>query len=168
MDSSDIKLKALEENNNDLTLELNNKKRSLRESQDQIELLKKEKNEWQELYLKILPAKRSSDDPVPHGDKRSRTEGGYIPEHLSSSVEVKSDPPRGDLSNRRISEVVINMWKEQCRKVKRYIPDKPQSGPNATFPHAWVQSWIKHTLPVDRRKQFQKAHGGHKNMEREG
>jgi hypothetical protein len=50
---------------------------------------------------------------------------------------VKSDPPRGDLSNRRISEVVINMWKEKCRKIKRYIRDKPQSGPNAPFPHGF-------------------------------
>jgi hypothetical protein len=48
-----------------------------RESQDQIERLKKEKNEWQELYLKTLPAMRSSDDPVPHGNKRSKTEDGY-------------------------------------------------------------------------------------------
>ncbi len=69
MDSSDIKIRALEENNNDLTQELNNNKRSLRELQVQIQRLKKEKNEWQELYLKTLPAKRASDDPVPHGDK---------------------------------------------------------------------------------------------------
>ena len=116
MDSSDIKIRALEENSNDLTQELNNNKRSLRESQDQIERLKKEKNEWQELYLKTLPAKRSADDPVPHGDKRSKTEGGNGSEHRSSSVEartvvrregsrwdVKSDPPRLDMSNRRIS-----------------------------------------------------------------
>ncbi len=150
MDSSDIKIRALEENNNDLTQELNNNKRFLRESQDQIERLKREKNEWQELYLKTLPAKRSSDDPVPHGDKRCRTESGNGTEHRSSSVEtrtivrregsrwdVKSDPPRSDMSNRRISEVVISMWKEQCRRIKRYIPDKPQSGPNAPFPQGF-------------------------------
>ncbi len=43
IDSSDIKIKALEENNNDLTQELNNNKRSLRESQDQIERLKRKR-----------------------------------------------------------------------------------------------------------------------------
>ncbi len=129
---------------------MNNNKRSLRESQEQIERLKREKNEWQELYLKTLPAKRASDDPVPHGDKQSKTEGGYGSEHRSSSVEtravvrregsrwdVKSDSTRVDLSNRRISEVVIKMWKEQCKKINRYIPDKPQSGPNAPYPQGF-------------------------------
>jgi hypothetical protein len=43
-------------------------------------------------------------------------------------------PQHVDLSNRRISEVVINMWKEQCKKINRYIPDKPQSGPNVPYP----------------------------------
>ena len=76
-------------------------------------------------------------------------EGGDIREHQSSSVEARTvarregsrwdvkDQPRSDMSNRRISEVVISMWKEQCRRIKRYIPDKPQSGPNAPFPHAF-------------------------------
>jgi hypothetical protein len=155
MNSSDIKIRALEENNNDLTQELRNNKRSLQESQDQVERLKREKNEWQEPYLKTLPAKRSSDDPVPPGDKRCRTEGGNATEHQSSSVEarkvvrrkgsrwdVKPDSTRGDLSNRRISEVVINMWKEQCKKIKRYIPDRPQSGPNVPYPQGFNQGRI--------------------------
>jgi hypothetical protein len=43
MDSSDIEIKALEENTNDLTQELNNNKKSLRESQDQIERLKRKR-----------------------------------------------------------------------------------------------------------------------------
>ncbi len=126
MDSSDIKIRALEENNNDLTQELRNNKRFLQESQDQIERLKREKNEWQELYLKTLPAKRSSEDPVPPGDKRCRTEGGNGTENRSSSVEtrtvvrregsrwdVRSDPPRSDMSNRRISEIVIGRHVKQ-------------------------------------------------------
>ncbi len=150
IDSSDIKIRALEENNNDLTQELKNNKRSLQEAQNQVYRLKREKNEWQELYMKTLPAKRSSDDPVPSGDKRCRTEGGSATDRQSSSVEarkvvrregsrwdVKTDPTRGDLSNRRISEIVINMWKEQCRKINRYIPDRPHSGPNVPYPHGF-------------------------------
>jgi hypothetical protein len=76
-------------------------------------------------------------------------EGGDIREHRSSSVETRTvarregsrwdvkDPPRSDMSNRRISEVVIGMWKEQCRKIRRYVPDRPQSGPKAPFPQGF-------------------------------
>ncbi len=43
--------------------------------------------------------------------------------------------PGGEtLSHRRMSEVVVDLWKEQCRKLNRYIPDKPQSGPDAPYP----------------------------------
>jgi hypothetical protein len=116
------------------------------------ERLKRERNDWQELHLKTLPT----------GDKRSKTEGGRRPEHQSSSVEtrddvqregsrwdMRSDLPRGDLSKRRISEVkvVINLWKVQCRRINRYIPDRPQSGPNLPFPRGFNR--------------------GHENMEKE-
>jgi hypothetical protein len=33
-----------------------------------------------------------------------------------------------------MSETVIDLWKSQCRKLRRYIPDKPHSGPKHLYP----------------------------------
>jgi hypothetical protein len=150
MDANDVKIKGLKENNHNLTMELSNKTRSVKEAQEQVERLKKERNDWQELYLKTVSTKRSSEDPTPTSDKRTKMEVGRSPECKSSSSEtrdnvhregsrwdVRPDLPGELLSKRKMSEVVINLWKEQCRKLNRYIPDRPQSGPNAPFPHGF-------------------------------
>ncbi len=48
---------------------------------------------------------------------------------------MKRTLPEGEvLSRRRMSEIVIDLWKQQYRKFDRYIPDKPQSGPEAPYP----------------------------------
>jgi hypothetical protein len=39
-----------------------------------------------------------------------------------------------------MSEGVIEMWKEQCRKLRRYIPDKPNSGPRHPYPEGFNHS----------------------------
>jgi hypothetical protein len=143
----------LKEENDDLINELKNKNRSLEESEQLVRKLKKEKNEWQELYLQVAPGKRPaktirSDSP---NDKRSRRNEGGDPSRQSSSVEAASgshrersrwdrrpeSPGPEVISKRRMSENVIEQWKAQCRKLKRYIPDKPHSGPKHPFPHGF-------------------------------
>ncbi len=150
MNESDIKIKMLKEENDDLTRELRVKNRSLQDAQTQVDRLRKEKSEWQELYLSAAPAKRWAEDTHAHpsGDKRSRREERLSPERQSSSggrsvgnhregsrLDVKRVLPCGEsLSHRRKSEIVIDLWKEQRRKLNRYTPDKPQSGPDAPYP----------------------------------
>jgi hypothetical protein len=150
MNESDIKIKMLKEDNDDLTRELRVKSRSLRDAQDQVDRHRKEKSEWRELYLNAAPAKRSAESihAHPSGDKRSRKEERHSPERQSSSGgrtvdnhrggsrwDVKRTLPDGEpLSRRRMSEIMIDLWKQQCRKFNRYFPDKPQSGPEAPYP----------------------------------
>ncbi len=157
MNESDIKIKMLKEDINDLTKEPRVKNRSLSEAQEQVERLRKEKIQWQELYLNSVPAKRSAEDTNAHpfGDKRSRKEEHRGPERQSSSVEksdsthregsrwdVKPILPCGEsLSYRRKSEIVVDLWKEQCRKLNRCIPNKPQSGPNVPYPQGFNHSF---------------------------
>ncbi len=149
MNESDIKIKMLKEDNDELTRELRLKNRSLRDVQDQVDRLRKEKSEWRELYLNAAPSKRSAESTHTHpsGDKRSRREERLSPERQSSSGgrsvdnhrggsrwDVKRTLPDGELlSRRRMSEIVVDLWKQQCRKFNRYIPDKPQSGPDASY-----------------------------------
>jgi hypothetical protein len=38
------------------------------------------------------------------------------------------------ISKRKMSENVIDQWKAQCRKLNRYIPDRPHSGPRHPYP----------------------------------
>jgi hypothetical protein len=150
MNESDIKIKMLKEDNDDLTRELRVKNRSLLDSQEQVDRLRKEKSEWRELYLNAAPAKRSakSTHAHPSGDKRSRKEQRPSPERQSlsggrsvsnhrggSRWDVKRVLPDGEaLSHRRMSEIVVDLWRQQCRKLNRYVPDKPQSGPEAPYP----------------------------------
>jgi hypothetical protein len=50
-------------------------------------------------------------------------------------TDVKREPSDGEvLSHRRMSEVVVDLWKQQCRRLNRYIPDRHQSGPEAPYP----------------------------------
>jgi hypothetical protein len=76
MNESDIKIKMLKEGNEDLTRELRVKSRSLRDAQEQVDRLRKEKSEWRELYLNAAPVKRSAEGTHAHPsrDKRSRME----------------------------------------------------------------------------------------------
>ncbi len=41
------------------------------------------------------------------------------------------------VSKRKMSENVIEIWKAQCRKLKRYILDKPHSGPKHPYPQGF-------------------------------
>ncbi len=68
MNESDIKIKMLKENNDDLTStrELKVKSRSLREAQEQVSRLRKEKSDWQELYLSGGPVKRAAEGSRTH------------------------------------------------------------------------------------------------------
>ncbi len=137
----------LKEDNDDLTRELRVKCRSLRDAQEQVDRLRKEKSEWRELYLNAAPAKRSAEGThaQPSRDKKSRMEERLSPERQSSSGgrvvnnrrgssrwDVKREPSDGEaLSYRRISEIVVDLWKQQCRRLNRYIPDRTQSGQEA-------------------------------------
>jgi hypothetical protein len=87
MNESDIKIKMLKEDDDDLTRELRVKSRSLRDAQEQVDRLRKEKSEWRELYLNAAPAKHSAEDTHAHpsGDKRSRKEVSDTA-YLSSSI----------------------------------------------------------------------------------
>ena len=62
MNASDSRIKMLMEDNGDLTKELKSKNRSLEESEQLVKKLKKEKNEWQELYLQLAPGKRPAEN----------------------------------------------------------------------------------------------------------
>jgi hypothetical protein len=153
MNASDSKIKMLMEDNDDLIKELKYKNRSLEESERLVRKLKKEKNEWQELYLQVAPGKRPAETVrfEPLNDKRSRRNEGGDPSRESSSVEVTSGSRRENsrwdrrpespgpeiISKRRMSESVIEIWKVQCRKLKRYIPDKPHSGPKHPYPQGF-------------------------------
>ncbi len=145
MNASDSRIKMLKEDNDDLIKELDYKNRSLEEADQLVRKLKREKNEWQELYIQVAPGKRPAEsvgsDPL--GDKRSRRDEGGDQSRQSSSVEAgtgnRREGSRWDrrpespgpevMSKRKMSESVIDLWKAQCRKLRRYIPDKPQSGP---------------------------------------
>ncbi len=61
MNASDSKIKMLKEDNDDLIEELKHKSRSLEESEQLVKRLKREKNEWQELYLQVAPGKRPAE-----------------------------------------------------------------------------------------------------------
>ncbi len=89
MNESDIKIKMLKENNDDLTRELKVKSRSLREAQEQVDRLRKEKSDWQELYLSGGAVKRAAEGNRTHSsrDKRSRMEERLSPERQSPSGE---------------------------------------------------------------------------------
>jgi hypothetical protein len=83
MNESDIKIKMLKEDNDDLANELNRvKNRSLREAQEQVDRFRREKTEWQELYLSGAPVKRAAENNRAHSsrDKRSRMEERLSPE----------------------------------------------------------------------------------------
>ncbi len=159
MNESDIRIKMLKEDNDDLTRELRVKSRSLRDAQEQVDRLRREKSEWQELYLSGAPVKRAAEGNHAHPsrDKRSRIEERLSPERQSSSGgrvvsnqrggswwDVKREPSEGKvLSHREMSEVVVDLCKQQCRRLNRYIPDRPQSGPEAPFP-PWIQPYHQH------------------------
>jgi hypothetical protein len=113
MNESDIKIKMLKENNDDLTRELRVKSRSLRDAQEQVDRLRKEKSEWRELYLNAAPIKRSAEGTHAHPsrDKRSRMEERLSSKRQSSSGgrvinnqrggsrwDVKREQPDGVLS----------------------------------------------------------------------
>jgi hypothetical protein len=137
MNANDIRIKMLKEDNEDLTKKLNYKHRSLTEAQDQVKKLKKEKNEWQELYLLLAPAKRPAETAGSNlfSDKRRRREKDNDRSRQSSSVEagigihreksrwyLKPELPcLESLSKRRMSETVVDLRKGQCRKINRYI-----------------------------------------------
>jgi hypothetical protein len=36
-----------------------------------------------------------------------------------------------------MNEISLSLWKEELKKIKIYTPDRPQSGPNAPFPHGF-------------------------------
>ncbi len=61
MNASDSRIKMLKEDNDDLIKELNYKNRSFEEADQLVRKLKKEKNEWQELYLQVAPGKRPAE-----------------------------------------------------------------------------------------------------------
>jgi hypothetical protein len=152
MNASDSRIKMLKEDNDDLVKELNYKNRSLEEADQLVRKLKREKNEWQELHLQVAPGKRpagcGSDS---HSDKRSRRDEGGGPSRQSSSVEAGASnhrersrwdlkpgsPGPGTILKRKMSENVIDQWKAQCRKLNRYIPDKPHSGPRHPYPQGF-------------------------------
>ena len=126
MNESDIKIKMLKEDNEDLTRELRVKSRSLREAQEQVDRLRREKTEWQELYLSGAPVKRAAESSHSSRDKRSRLEERLSPERQSSSGgratnnhregsrwDMKREQPEGEvLSYRRMSEIVVDLWKQ--------------------------------------------------------
>ncbi len=157
MNASDIRIKMLKEDNEDLIKELNYKNSSLAEAQDQVKKLKKEKNEWQELYLQFLaPAKRpaETDRSNSFSDKRSRREEDYNDRSRQSTsvegVSIHRERSRWDLkpelpcqeslSKRRMSETVVDMWKVQSRMINRYIPDKLHSGSRHPYPQGFNHS----------------------------
>ncbi len=129
------------------------KNRSLEEADELVKKLKGQKNDWQELYLQVAPGKRPAEavgsDPL--SDKRSRRGEGGEQSMQSSSVKAEAgnhrERSRWDLeqelpgqeivSKRRMSEIVIELWKAQCRKLNRYIPDKPHSGPRHPYPQGF-------------------------------
>jgi hypothetical protein len=151
MNESDIKIKMLKEDNEDLTRELRVKSRSLRDAQEQMDRLRREKTEWQELYLSGAPVKRAAESNHSSREKRSRMEERLSPERQSSSggraTSSHREGSRWDMkreqsevevpSYRRMSEIVVDLWKQQLRKLNRYIPDKPQSGPGVQYPHGF-------------------------------
>jgi hypothetical protein len=151
MNESDIKIRMLKEDNEDLSRELKVKSRSLRDAQEQVDRLRREKTEWQELYLNGAPVKRSADSDHPSREKRSRMEERRNPERQSSSGgratnnrregsrwDLKRDQPEVEIPTyRKMSEVVVDLWKQQLRKLNRYIPDKPQSGPGVEYPYGF-------------------------------
>jgi hypothetical protein len=96
MNASDSRIKMLMEDNDDLTKELKNKTRSLEESEQLVKKLKKEKNEWQELYLQVAPGKRPAESvrSEPPNDKRFRRNEGGDPSRESSSEELTSGSRR--------------------------------------------------------------------------
>jgi hypothetical protein len=153
MNASDSRIKMLKEDNDDLIKELKYKNRSLEESKQLVRKLKKEKNEWQELYVQVAPGKRPAEAvrSDPPNDKRFRRNEGGDSSRQSSSVEAaagshrersrwdrKPESPGPEvMSKRRMSESVIELWKAQCRKIKIYIPDKPHSGPKHSYPQGF-------------------------------
>jgi hypothetical protein len=153
MNASDSKIKMLKEDNADLIAELKHKSRSLEESEQLVKRLKREKNEWQELYLKVAPGKHPAEavKSDPPNDKRFRRNEGSDSSRQSSSVEAAAgshcersrwdrrpeSPGPEVMSKRRMSDSVIEMWKAQCRKLRRYIPDKPHSGPKHPYPQGF-------------------------------
>jgi hypothetical protein len=44
------------------------------------------------------------------------------------------------MTRRKMSKEVIENWKAQCRKLKRYIPDRPHSGPKHPYPEGFNHS----------------------------
>ncbi len=64
--------------------------RSLEESEQLVRKFKKEKNEWQELYLQVAPGKRPAEAvrSDPPNDKRFRRNEGGDRSRQSSSVEA--------------------------------------------------------------------------------
>ncbi len=61
MNASDSRIKILKEDNEDLIKELKCKNRSLEEANQLVRKLKREKNEWQEMYLQVAPGKRPAE-----------------------------------------------------------------------------------------------------------
>jgi hypothetical protein len=153
MNASDSKIKMLKEDNDNLIEEFKHKSRSLEESEQSVKRLKREKNKWQELYLQVAPGKRPAEAvrSDPPNDKRFKRNEGGDSSRQSSSVETAAsghrERSRWDLrpespgtevmSKRRMSESVIEMWKAKCRKLRRYIPDKPHSGPKYPYPQGF-------------------------------
>ncbi len=90
MNASDSRIRMLQEDNEELIKELKNKSRSLEEAEDLVKRLKKQKNEWQELYLQVAPGKRPAEavgsDPL--SDKRSRRDERGEQSRQSSSMET--------------------------------------------------------------------------------
>ncbi len=72
-------------------------------------------------------SRQSSSVETAAGSHRERSRWDRRPE--SPGPEV--------LSKRRMSENVIEQWKAQCRKLRRYIPDKPHSGPRHPYPQGF-------------------------------
>ncbi len=101
----------------------------------------------------MAPGKRPAEavGSNPLSDKRSRREEGGKQSSQSSSVEAGAGnhrersrwdlkpglPGQEIISKRRMSEMVIDLWKAQCRKLNRYIPDKPHSGPRHPYPQGF-------------------------------
>ncbi len=90
MYASDSRIKMLKEDTDDLIKELTYKNRSLEEAHELVRKLKKQKNEWQELYLQVAPGKRPAETvgSNPLSDKRSRREEGGERSSQSSSVKA--------------------------------------------------------------------------------
>jgi hypothetical protein len=101
----------------------------------------------------VAPGKRPAEtnrSELPD-DKRFRRNEGGDPSKESSSMEMtagnRRERSRWDrrpespgpemMSKRKMSENVIEIWKSQCRKIKRYIPDKPPSSRKHPYPQGF-------------------------------